>query len=107
MPEKSVFKAEKGLDETKVRKISAIKQEPTWMTEFRVRAYNIFREKKMPSWGPDLSKIDFDNIFYYLRPTENQAASWEDLPVEIKETYDRIGVPEAEKKIFIRRFCAV
>lgn len=98
MPEKAVFKAERGLDEDKVRQISAIKKEPKWMTDFRVKAYKIFKDKKMPSWGPDLSKINFEEIYYYLKPTENQVDSWDDLPKEIKETYDRIGVPEAEKK---------
>ncbi len=98
MPEKSVYKAKKGLDESVVRMISQIKEEPAWMTEFRLKSYKIFLEKKMPTWGGDLSKIDFENIFYYLKPTDKQVNSWEDLPVEIKETYDRIGVPEAEKK---------
>ena len=97
MPEKSVFKAKKGLDESVVRQISKIKGEPAWMTEFRLKSYKIFLEKKMPTWGADLSKINFDEIFYYLRSTEKQVNSWDDLPAEIKETYDRIGVPEAEK----------
>ena len=98
MPEKSFFKAKKGLDESIVRQISKIKSEPAWMTEFRLKSYKIFLEKKMPTWGADLSKIKFDQIYYYLKPTEKQASSWEDLPYEIKETYDRIGVPQAEKK---------
>ena len=98
MPEKSFYKAKKGLREDVVRMISKIKKEPDWMLEFRLKAYNIFLEKNMPRFGPTLSKIDFDNIYYYLKPTENQANAWEDLPAEIKETYDRIGVPEAEKK---------
>ncbi len=98
MPEKPVFKSRKGLDEDVVKQISAIKDEPAWMTEFRLKSYRIFLEKKMPSWGPDLSRINFDEIYYYLKPTEKQANRWEDLPAEIKETYDRIGVPEAEKK---------
>jgi Fe-S cluster assembly protein SufB len=97
MPEKPIFKAKKGLSEEVVRQISDIKDEPTWMREFRLKAYKIFLEKKMPEWGGDLSKIDFNEIFYYLRSTEKQVNSWEDLPPEIKETYDRIGVPEAEK----------
>ena len=97
MPEKSVFKAKKGLDESVVRQISKIKGEPAWMTEFRLKSYKIFLEKKMPTWGADLSKINFDEIYYYLRSTEKQVNSWDDLPAEIKETYDRIGVPEAEK----------
>ena len=98
MPEKSFYKAKKGLREDVVRMISKIKKEPKWMTEFRLKAYRIFVEKTMPKWGPDLSKIDFDNIYYYLKPTENQAKTWEDLPKEIEDTYDKIGVPEAEKK---------
>src|SRR3989344_2117874 len=98
MPEKSVFKAEKGLSEKIVRQISAIKNEPKWMTDFRLKSYKVFLEKKMPTWGGDLSKIKFDEIYYYLRSTDKQVNSWDDLPAEIKETYDRIGVPEAEKK---------
>ncbi len=98
MPEKSVYKAKKGLREDVVRMISKIKKEPAWMLEFRLKAYKIFLEKKMPKFGPSLEKIDFDDIYYYLKPTEGQVNSWEDLPAEIKETYDRIGVPEAEKK---------
>ena len=97
MPDKPVFKAKKGLDADVVRQISAIKGEPEWMTAFRLKSYKVFLEKKMPSWGGDLSKINFDDIYYYLRSTEKQVNSWEDLPAEIKETYDRIGVPEAEK----------
>ena len=97
MPEDPVFKAKKGLTEETVRQISAIKKEPLWMTEFRLKAYKIFLEKKMPKFGPSLDSIDFENIYYYLKPTVGQATSWEDLPKEIKNTYDRIGVPEAEK----------
>ena len=98
MPEKHAYKAKKGLSEQIVREISAIKQEPAWMTDFRVNAYRIFMEKKMPEWGADLSAINFDEIYYYIRATDKQVNSWEDLPSEINETYDRIGVPEAEKK---------
>jgi Fe-S cluster assembly protein SufB len=98
MPENYTFKAQKGLSEDIVRQISKMKNEPQWMTDFRVKSYNIFLEKKMPTWGGDLSKINFDEIYYYVKPTEKQVSSWEDLPPEIKETYDRIGVPEAEKK---------
>lgn len=98
MPERSVFKTRKGLDEQVVRDISKIKGEPQWMTEFRLKSYKIFLEKKMPNWGGDLSKINFDEIYYYLKPTEKQVGSWEELPDEIKRTYDLIGVPEAEKK---------
>lgn len=98
MPQNYTFKARKGLDEERVKEISMMKNEPGWMTDFRLKAYRIFLEKPMPSFGPDLSKIDFDEIYYYIKPTEKQVNSWEDLPKEIKETYDRIGVPEAEKK---------
>jgi len=97
MPEDPVFKAKKGLTEETVRQISTIKKEPSWMTEFRLKAYKIFLEKEMPKFGPGLDSIDFENIYYYLKPTMGQATSWEDLPKEIKDTYDRIGVPEAEK----------
>lgn len=95
---KNVYVAEKGLDENKVREISTLKNEPKWMLERRLKAYSYFLQKPMPSWGADLSKIDFDQITYFIRSTEKQVQNWEDLPVEIRETYDRIGVPEAEKK---------
>lgn len=98
MPERSVKKTGRGLSEAVVREISEIKDEPAFMRDFRLRALKHFAEKPMPEWGADLSKIDFDSITYYLKATEAQSQSWEDLPAEIKETYDRIGVPEAEKK---------
>lgn len=97
-PEESVFKTEKGLDEEKIRQISKIKNEPEWMLEKRLQAYRIFLEKKMPAWGADLSDIDFENIFYYLKPTGEQKQTWEELPDSIKDTYDRLGIPEAERK---------
>src|SRR3990167_8811794 len=98
MPEKAVYKTKPGLSAKVVADISKIKNEPKWMREFRLKAYNIFLEKKMPQWGADLSNIIFDKIFYFVRSADKQMSSWEDLPSEIKETYDRIGVPEAEKK---------
>lgn len=98
MPENYKFKAKKGLNEEIVKEISMMKGEPGWMTDFRLKSYRLFMEKQMPQWGPDLSKINFDDIYYYIKPTETQARSWDDLPQEIKDTYDRIGVPEAEKK---------
>ncbi len=98
MPQKYTFKSKKGLDEDVVKNISDIKKEPSWMTDFRLKAFHIFEQKPMPDWGADLSNINFADIYYYIRPTEKQADSWEKLPREIKETYDRIGVPEAEKK---------
>ncbi len=99
MPEVLSRKTGKGLKRTIVEEISRIKNEPDWMFKFRIRSFSLFKRKKLPAWGPDLSSIDFDSITYYLRATDRQATSWEDLPSEIKETYDRIGVPEAEKKL--------
>lgn len=97
MPQNNVFKAEKGISPQVVAMISRMKNEPTWMLEKRLKAYEIFMKKKMPEWGADLSKINFDDIFYFIRSTEKQVNSWEDLPPDIKETYDRIGIPDAEK----------
>jgi len=97
MPDTSVIKIDKGISEDVVRYISSVKNEPQWMTDLRVKSYKIFLEKSMPDWGADLSHIDFDNITYFARATNEQLSSWEDLPEEIKNTYDRIGVPEAER----------
>ena len=80
-----------------VADISALKSEPQWMLEFRLKSLDLFERKPMPRWGADLSGIDFDNIKYFVRSTEKQAASWDDLPADIKNTYDRLGIPEAEK----------
>jgi Fe-S cluster assembly protein SufB len=90
--------AKRGLNEDVVRNISALKNEPEWMLELRLKGLRLFGRKPMPSWGSDLSGIDFDNIKYFVRSTEKQAESWEDLPEEIKNTYDRLGIPEAEKQ---------
>jgi len=90
--------ARRGLNEDVVRNISALKNEPGWMLELRLKGLRLFRRKPMPSWGADLSGIDFENIKYFVRSTEKQAASWEDLPADIKNTYDRLGIPEAEKQ---------
>lgn len=97
-PENYVFKAKKGLGQSVVKKISEIKSEPGWMREFRLKSLGIFQSKKMPTWGADLSAINFDDIYYYIKPTDSQKKSWSDLPKEIKDTYDAIGVPQAEKK---------
>jgi Fe-S cluster assembly protein SufB len=86
------------VDEDVVRNISGLKNEPAWMLEKRLKALEIFRRKPMPNWGADLSGIDFDNIKYFVRSTEKQATSWDDLPADIKNTYDRLGIPEAEKQ---------
>jgi Fe-S cluster assembly protein SufB len=97
-PENYLFKSNKGLDEAVVSNISDQKREPRWMRERRLMAYKIFGMKSMPMWGADLSTIDFNDIYYYIRPTDKKANKWEDLPPEIRDTYDRIGIPEAEKK---------
>ncbi len=93
-----VFKAEKGLSEEVVRSISTMKGEPEWMLDLRLKAYHHFMERPMPTWGADLSEIDFDNIYYYIKPTERQEDSWEDVPSYIKNTFDKLGIPEAEQK---------
>ena len=90
--------AERGLNEEVVRRISALKNEPEWMRDLRLKGLRLFDKKPMPHWGSDLSGIDFDNIKYFVRSTEKQASSWEDLPDDIKETYDKLGIPEAEKQ---------
>ncbi|HWB67528.1 MAG TPA: hypothetical protein VG708_11960, partial [Mycobacteriales bacterium] len=93
--------AKRGLSEAVVREISALKNEPEWMLEMRLKGLRLFEKKPMPGWGADLSGIDFDNIKYFVRSTEKQAASWDELPVDIKNTYDRLGIPEAEKQRLI------
>ena len=98
MPENYVFKSRKGLDEQVVKEISWIKGEPEWMTRFRLRALRIFLSKPMPMWGADLSDINFDDIYYYVRATDRQGRSWDEVPPEVKETFDRLGIPEAERK---------
>ncbi|HIW68295.1 Fe-S cluster assembly protein SufB [Dietzia aerolata] len=90
--------AQRGLSEAVVRDISAKKNESDWMLDKRLKALQIFDKKPMPAWGSDLSGIDFDNIKYFVRSTEKQATSWEDLPEDIKNTYDKLGIPEAEKQ---------
>ena len=90
--------ARRGLNEDVVRDISAKKGEPSWMLDLRLKGLRLFDRKPMPSWGSDLGGIDFDNIKYFVRSTEKQANSWEELPDDIKRTYDRLGIPEAEKQ---------
>ena len=96
--ENAVFKAKKGLTHLVVDQISSIKKEPEWMLKFRHEALDIFFSKAMPTWGADLSGIDFDDIFYYLRPAEKQGKSWDEVPEDIKRTFDRLGIPEAERR---------
>jgi Fe-S cluster assembly protein SufB len=90
--------AQRGLNEAVVRDISAKKDEPEWMRDLRLKGLRLFGRKPLPTWGADLSGIDFDNIKYFVRSTEKQAASWDELPADIKNTYDRLGIPEAEKQ---------
>jgi Fe-S cluster assembly protein SufB len=90
--------AQRGLNEAVVRDISAKKNEPQWMLDLRLKGLRLFGRKPMPAWGADLTGIDFDNIKYFVRSTEKQATSWEELPEEIKNTYDKLGIPEAEKQ---------
>ena len=96
--EKPVFKTPKGLSEDVVREISKQKKEPIWMMDLRLKALKIFESKKMPDWGGNLKNINFDNITYYFKPNEKIEKSWDDVPEDIKKTFDRLGIPEAEKK---------
>ena len=98
MPEKYSYKAGFGLTKEVVKTISKMKGEPKWMLDIRLRSYEIFLEKKMPKWGADLSTIIFDKIHYYVKATDKSEKDWEDVPKEIKDTYDRLGIPEAEKQ---------
>ncbi|MGH8834849.1 MAG: Fe-S cluster assembly protein SufB [Actinomycetes bacterium] len=93
--------ARRGLNEDVVKDISARKNEPEWMLNLRLKGLRLFGRKPMPTWGADLSGIDFDNIKYFVRSTEKQATSWDELPADIKNTYDRLGIPEAEKQRLI------
>ncbi len=94
----SVVRFTKGLNRKIVEEISTMKNEPGWMTDFRLRSLEIFHEKPLPRWGGDLSTLDFDDITYYVKPTEKQGKTWDEVPEEIKNTFDRLGIPEAERK---------
>jgi Fe-S cluster assembly protein SufB len=91
------FKPEKGLNKETVEQISSHKNEPDWMREFRLKSYDSFSSLPMPMWGVDLSQINFDDIYYYVKPLQNQKRTWEDVPENIKTTFDRLGVPQAER----------
>src|SRR5690349_787743 len=92
------FKSGKGLNPEIVRKISEMKGEPDWMRDFRLKSLDYFYKRPMPTWGADLSEIDFDNIYYYIRPSETQGKTWDDVPAYIKDTFEKLGIPEAERK---------
>jgi Fe-S cluster assembly protein SufB len=96
--EQHVFKSRKGLDEGIVRELSLMKGEPEWMTEYRLKALEIFWKKPLPTWGGDVSGIDFQDIYYYVKPTSEEAKSWDDVPADMKRTFDKLGIPEAEQK---------
>jgi Fe-S cluster assembly protein SufB len=98
VPEDYFFKSARGLSHELVDAISSHKDEPDWMRKLRHKALDYFNARPLPAWGGDVASIDFDNIYYYIRPTEKQANSWEDLPADIKDTWDKLGIPEAEKK---------
>jgi Fe-S cluster assembly protein SufB len=99
--DKPVFKAQRGLSEEIVRQISAHKGEPEWMLEFRLNALKTYYSKPMPKWGGDLSTLEstLDEIYYYLKPQERMERSWDDVPQEIKDTFEKLGIPEAERKV--------
>lgn len=93
----AVFKAEKGISKEIVEQISDMKGEPSWMRDFRLKSYEIFESKPMPKWGGDLG-LDFQNIYYYLKPTDHQGKTWDDVPAEIKDTFEKLGIPAAERE---------
>ncbi len=93
-----VHLSKKGLTKDTVREISQMKEEPEWMLDFRLRAYDVFMKKPMPQWGGDLNKIDFQNIYYYAKASEKTEKNWDDVPDDVKNTFDKLGIPEAEKK---------
>lgn len=97
-PEKLVFKARKGLNREVVEQISAMKGEPQWMLDFRLRALEHFMQRPMPTWGGDLSQLNLDEIYFYAKPMEKEGKSWDEVPKDIKNTFDRLGIPEAEQK---------
>ena len=96
--ENYVFKARKGLSHEIVEEISQMKGEPQWMHDFRHKSLDYFLKRPMPTWGADLSDIDFDEMYYYIKPTQEASKTWDDLPVEIKDTFEQLGIPEAERK---------
>ncbi|MCL4561722.1 MAG: Fe-S cluster assembly protein SufB [Chloroflexi bacterium] len=97
-PENYVFKAQKGLSREIVEQISAMKGEPEWMLQFRLKALDHFQKRPMPTWGADLSHLNLDEIYYYVKPSNTEGKTWEDVPDTIKNTFDKLGIPEAERK---------
>ena len=97
-PESFVFKTRRGLDRQVVEQISAMKGEPQWMLDFRLKALEHFQARPMPTWGGDLSKLNLDEIYFYTKPTDKEGRTWDEVPDNIKKTFDRLGIPEAEQK---------
>ncbi|MFL7893456.1 MAG: Fe-S cluster assembly protein SufB [Anaerolineales bacterium] len=97
-PDNLVFKAKKGLSREVVEQISFMKQEPDWMLDFRLKALHHFNQRPMPTWGGDLSQLNLDEIYFYAKPSEQEGRTWDDVPENIKQTFDRLGIPEAEQK---------
>jgi len=93
-----VFKSERGLSRAVVENISRMKEEPQWMLDFRLKALEHYLARPMPNWGPELNELDLDNIFYYVKPTEKSEKNWDDVPDDIKNTFNKLGIPEAEQK---------
>ena len=94
----SVFTTEKGLNEEVIRQISHVKNEPEWMLEFRLKAYDSFLKQENPKFGPDLSQINFDDYTYYIKSSKQTENDWDEVPEEIKDTFDKLGIPESERK---------
>lgn len=97
-PDTSIFKTQRGLNEDVVRQISAKKNEPEWMLEYRLKGLKHYQQRPMPTWGADISGLDLDNIFYYVQPSEKSSGNWDDVPKDIKDTFNKLGIPEAEQK---------
>jgi Fe-S cluster assembly protein SufB len=98
VPENYPFKSEKGLTKNVVEQISEMKGEPAWMRKFRLKSLELFEKRPVPTWGADLSGINFDDIYYYIKPVREQGKTWDDIPAEIKDTFDRLGIPQAERQ---------
>src|SRR4030067_2376564 len=97
-PETYVFKSSRGLSKKVVEQISDMKCEPQWMLDYRLKALDHFLKRPMPTWGGDLSTLDLDNIFFYVKPTDKEGRSWDEVPDTIKQTFEKLGIPEAEQK---------